>query len=164
MSTRIRNDVLRLKKENEISTFEGRYNLNVPGPGLDVKFNTDPQLRLQKFGGNLMTDRVGLEDNLMCRVKHISRDYLENDDYRNRKVESKKISCGVSSDDNHILESRSELPAWTFRGMDQRYDRFDELWINPQNNIERDFNHNIQTRLMEKRPITDKSSDLLTYW
>jgi hypothetical protein len=48
--------------------------------------------------------------------------------------------------------------------MDQRYERFDELWVNPQNNIERGFNHNIQTRLMEKRPITDKSSDLLSYW
>jgi hypothetical protein len=163
MSTRIRNDVLRLKKENEISTFMGRYHLNVPGPGLDVKFNTDPQVRLQKFGGNLMTDRVGLEDNLMCRVKHISRDYLENDDYRNIKVKSKKISCDVT-DENHILESRSDLPAWTFRGIDQRYERFDELWINPQNNVERDFNHNIQTRLMEKRSITDKSSDLLSYW
>ena len=163
MSTRIRNDVLRLKKENEISTFEGRYNLNVPGPGLDVKFNTDPQVRLQKSGGNLMTDRVGLENNLMCRVKHISRDYLERDDYRKNKIESKKINYGVT-DENHVLESRSDLPAWTFRGMDQRYERFDELWINPQNNIERDFNHNIQTRLMEKRAITDKSSDLLSYW
>ena len=68
------------------------------------------------------------------------------------------------TDENPVLESRSELPAWTFRGMDQRYERFDELWVNPQNNIERDFNHNIQTRLMEKRPITDKSSDLLSYW
>ena len=123
----------------------------------------DPHIRLQKFSGNLMTDRVGLEDNLVCRVKHICRDYLENDDIINIKVGSKKMIYGVS-DENHELESRSELSAWSFRGMDQHYDRFDDLWINPQNKIDRDFNHDIQTCLMEKKAITDKSLDLLSYW
>lgn len=164
MSTRISNDEIRIRKGIEISTFEGRYHLNAPGPGVNVKFNSDPQLRLQKFGANLMTNKVDIEDNLMCRIRPVSRDYLAIDEYKNNKILSKKIEYGVESDKNYVLESRTELPAWTFRGIDQQYDRFGNLWINPQDNIERNFNHNIQTRLMEKVSINEKSSDLLSYW
>lgn len=162
MTTRISNDICRIKKENEISTFNARYHLNAPGPGVDVKYNADPQLRLQMFGANLMTNMIGIEDDLMCRTKIISRDYLEIDNYKKRNLKSKKIEYGEET--THILESRTELPAWMFREKDNQFDRFEHLWINPQNVIERNFNHNIQTRLMEKRPVTDKSSDLLSYW
>ena len=164
MSTRISNDEIRIKKGNEISTFEGRYHLNAPGPGVNVKLNMDPQMRLQKFGANLMTNKVDIEDNLMGRIRPISRDYLAIDEYKNRKILSKKIEYGVESETNNVLESRIDLPAWTFRGLDQQYDRFEHLWINPQNNIEQYFHHNIQTRLMEKASINDKSTDLLSYW
>lgn len=162
MSSRISNDTSRLRKKNEISTFGGRYQLNAPGPGIEVKYNADPQLRLQKFGANLMTNMIGIEDDLMCRTKIISRDYLEIDNYKKTNIISKKIEYG--EDTTHVLESRTDLPAWTFRENDQYFDRFEHLWINPQNSVEKSFNHNIQTRLMEKRPVTDKSSDLLSYW
>jgi hypothetical protein len=163
MSTRISSDILRIEKDNEISTFVGRYHLNAPGPGIDTKYNNDPQVRLQKFGANMRTNMVGIEEELMCRVKHLSRDYLDIDDYKKDCVVSEKKRYGDSVD-SPVLDSRSELPAWTYRGLDQHYDRFEHVWINPQNNVERNFNHNIQTRLMEKESITDKSSCLLSYW
>lgn len=163
MTTRISDDMSRIQKSNEISTFCGRYHLNTPGPGIHTKYNNDPQVRLQKFGANMRTNVIGLEDELMCRVKHLSRDYLDIDDYTKNGVSSKEKYYG-DSDDSPVLDSRTELPAWTFRGLDQQYDRFEHVWINPQNSVERNFNHNIQTRLMEKESITDKSSSLLSYW
>jgi hypothetical protein len=35
--------------------------LNAPRPGLNVKYNSDPQIRLQKIGANLMANVVGIE-------------------------------------------------------------------------------------------------------
>jgi hypothetical protein len=162
MSSRISNDDLRIIKENEISTFEGRYHLNTPGPGIDTKYNDDPQVRLQKFGANMRTNVIGIEDELMCRVKHLSRDYLDIDIKKFYDISEKKEY--ENSDATRVLDSRTDLPAWTFRGLDQMYDRFEAVWINPQNGVERNFNHNIQTRLMEKKSVTDKSECLLSYW
>lgn len=162
MSSRISNDDSRIIKDNEISTFEGRYHLNTPGPGIDTKYNDDPQVRLQKFGANMRTNVIGIEDELMCRVKHLSRDYLDIDIKKFYEISEKKEY--ENSDATRVLDSRSDLPAWTFRGLDQRYDRFEAVWINPQNGVEKNFNHNIQTRLMEKKSVTDKSECLLSYW
>jgi hypothetical protein len=53
-------------------------------------------------------------------------------------------------------ESRSVLPAFIFR--DLEINRFEELFINPQNNIEREFAWNIDTRLIEKDLLYDKPS------
>ena len=95
MATRISNDVCRKKKDNEISTFVGRYHLNTPGPGVDMKYNSDPQIRLQKFGANLMTNTIGIENDLMCRTNMLSRDYLDIDNYKQRHLNSKKIEYGA---------------------------------------------------------------------
>lgn len=151
MSTRMSNDIGRIMKDNEIKTFEGRYHLNTPG--VDLKYSDDPNIRLQKFGGNMTTNMLGVEEILMCRTKRAGRDYLDND-YRNDKILGRKrIEYGNVEESYNVRESRSELPVWCFREKDQQYSRFENLWINPQENIERDFHHNIQTRLMEKERI-----------
>ena len=159
-STSFRNDAARLVKEMEMSTFEGRYQLNAPGPGLDTKFNEDPHIRLQYYGGNQMTNMIDIEGHLIGRKKVLSRDYLGYDEYD--KSIGKKVECGAKT--TYTLESRAELPAWSLRGVDQKYERFEHLWINPQNNVEIGFNHNIQTRIMEKSLINDKSENILKNW
>ena len=62
--TRFHDDEARIKKRLEESTFQGRYFLNVPGPGMDLAFHEDPQLRLQKWGANLHNNTVNLESDL----------------------------------------------------------------------------------------------------
>jgi hypothetical protein len=143
--TSFRNDPARIKKEMEISTFQGRYQLSAPGPGIDMPFQEDPQIRLQSFGANLMTNTIAIENELMGRNKILTRDIQE---YKKNITTSNLIK--YKSESPFILESRSSLPAWSFRGLDQKYQRFEKPWINPQANIEKEFNDNIQTRLLEK--------------
>ena len=39
--------------------------LDTPGPGMDLPFVEDPQLRLQKWGANLQTNTLNLESDLL---------------------------------------------------------------------------------------------------
>ena len=56
--TRFNNDEVRIQKELEISSFEGRYALTTPGPGI---IREDPCIRLQKFGANIMANTHNVE-------------------------------------------------------------------------------------------------------
>lgn len=159
-STSFRNDAARLEKEMEMSTFEGRYQLNAPGPGLDTKFNEDPHIRLQHFGGNSMNNMIDIEGHLLGRKQVLSRDYLGYDEYD--KSIGRKVEYGTKTE--YTLESRAEVPAWSFRGVDQQYTRFEHLWINPQDNVNVNFNYNIQTRIMEKSLIDENSENILNNW
>ena len=157
--TSFRSDEARIKKELEISTFIGRYQLSAPGPGLNTPFQEDPQIRLQRFGANLMTNTIGIENDLMGRNIPLSRDIHQYEKYTpNRKVIQYK------SESPFILESRTELPSWTFRGIDQKFQRFENPWINPQANIEKEFNDNIQTRLLEKHIIAETEQESWDSW
>ena len=82
MFTSFRNDPARIKKEMEISTYSGRYALDVPGPGLDLPFMEDTQVRMQYWGANLKTCRVDLEGELFSINRKISRDYNDQDEYK----------------------------------------------------------------------------------
>jgi hypothetical protein len=145
--TSFRSDDSRIKKELEMSTYAGRYHLNVAGPGDQINFFEDPQIRLQRFGANARTNTIGVEDDLMGRNRQLSRHYV-GDTYESKAAISKAVSYG--SNNPFILESRASNPSWTLRGVDQHYQRFEEPWLNPQANLEKNFQDNIQTRLQEK--------------
>ncbi len=57
--TRYNYDSLRTQKKLQQSTGTCRYMLNVPGPFSEHCYMQDPQIRIQKFGANLMTVRDG---------------------------------------------------------------------------------------------------------
>ena len=42
-------------------THSGRYQLDVPGPGVKMPFQDDAQIRMQKWGANLQTNVGGLK-------------------------------------------------------------------------------------------------------
>ena len=51
--TRFNYDECRTKKKLQEATGPGRYILNVPGNGPTPLYFNDPQIRMQKWGGNL---------------------------------------------------------------------------------------------------------------
>ena len=53
--TRFNYDDSRTKKKLQESTGPGRYSLNMPGNGPTPCFFNDPQIRVQKWGANLMS-------------------------------------------------------------------------------------------------------------
>jgi hypothetical protein len=136
-NTRIRSDNGRLQKEMEISSFMGRYQLTKPGPGLNVGFIEDPHIRLQYWGTNLRTNKLEIENELTGRTT--------------LKTDSEVIITETFPEQNiHIIESRTDLPAWTFRTIDNKYNQFEYPFTDPQKKIEKQFPSNVQSRMMEK--------------
>jgi hypothetical protein len=58
-----------------------------------------------------------------------------------------------------VDESRATHPAWMYRDAEQT--RWEYPWINPQDNFERVFPWNVQTRILEKDFYTPKMPKVL---
>jgi len=146
--TRFHDDPARIRKQLSESSFPGRYNLNVPGPGSQMPFYEDPQLRLQKWGANLTTNTVNLESDLLGLTRQYTRDDVESNDYKKNRAETASLSSTYANANPFVEESRASHPAWTFRDLEQT--RWETPFLNPQANVEVQFPRNIQTRVLEK--------------
>ena len=62
--TRFNYDANRTQKLLQESTFAGRYILNTPGPGANLPFMEDSQVRLQKWGANAHNEGANIESEL----------------------------------------------------------------------------------------------------
>ena len=144
--TRFHDDPARIKKQVAESTFAGRYHLNVPGMGINMPFEEDPQLRLQKWGANLTSNIVNLESDFWGLSRPLNRDLVEMNDYKTAAARAFPII--YESQEPYVQESRASCPAWTFRSAP--IERWEQPWVNPQANTELRFPNNIQTRILEK--------------
>ena len=142
----------RVKKDLQQSTGLGRYLLDTPGPGVNLPFYEDPQLRLQKWGANLQTNTVNLENDLRGMTRKLNRDTIDDNNYKKYAVSATQPS--YPSADSFVEESRVSHPAWMFR--DLEHSRWEKPWLNPQNNLEKGFHDNIQTRILEKDSFVAK--------
>jgi hypothetical protein len=148
--TRFHDDPARIKKQLAESTFTGRYRIDTPGPGINLPFYEDSQLRLQKWGGNLQTNTVNLESDLFGLTRKLQRDLVDENDYK--KKSAKGTLPNYPSANPFIEESRASHPAWTYR--DLEHPRWENPWLNPLANLEKRFQDNIQTRILEKDYFT----------
>ena len=81
MFTRFSNDEGYITKDVEISSFQCRYFMDVPGQGVNLPFQEDPQMRLQRWGANLQTNTVDMESDLKGMTRKTNRDYMGINDY-----------------------------------------------------------------------------------
>lgn len=113
-STRFNSDEARQIKLLQEATDTGRYILNTPGLGTNPAFIADPHIRAQRWGGNLMTNPIGVESSLFGITSTLSKcDNKLSFDIPFAGVLSKPsypINDNVFTD-----ESRAILPAWTAR-------------------------------------------------
>jgi hypothetical protein len=163
--TRFHDDPARISKQVEQSSFSGKYNLDVPGPGNYIPFYEDPHYRLQKFGTNIMTNTVNLESDLKGITRKINNK-LDSNEYSKTAVSTKMVSFPTKQP--IVEESRASHPAWMYKDLEQNNWAFPQL--NPQHAIgsfnqgsfgmQKQFNENISTRILEKdyhtppQPIT----------
>lgn len=147
-NTRFNYDPCRTKKQLQQATGPGRYILNVPGNGANPCYMEDPQIIIQKWGGNLRTNSTNLESALLgVNRKFAGRDCLGKDEYTNHMVSSRPIeypSCSML----YTEQSRAIMPAWTARDLEQ-VDWY-TLPLNPQENTCLPFHNNLSTRILEK--------------
>ena len=147
MFTRFNDDDARIQKKMEVLSHTGRYQIGVPGNGMDLAFCEDPHLRLQKWGANLGTNATNVESDLLGLSRKYCRDHIAQNDFHTHRADSQKAAV-YTTDNPFVCESRSALPAWTFRGI--QIHRWEHPFVNPQAFTEREFTHNIQTRILEK--------------
>jgi hypothetical protein len=144
--TRIHDDPARIEKQMEEWTFQGRYQLDTPGPGVNLAMQEDPHIRMQGWGANLRTNTVGIESDLIGLTRPLGRDTIEGNNYKLHEVTGTAQSYPLAQP--FVEESRASHPAWMFR--DAVAPRWDYPWMNPQANLEKRFHDNIQTRILEK--------------
>lgn len=144
--TRFHDDSARIKKQIEESSFAGRYMLNKPGPGVELPFFEDPQVRLQSWGGNLRNNTVNLESDLRGLTRPLNRDLIDDNDYKQHAVISRAQTYKNASP--FVEESRASHPAWMYKDLEQS--RWESPLLNPLNGIEKTFHENVQTRILEK--------------
>ena len=144
--TRFHDDISRIKYGLEISTYSGRYALDTPGPGVNLPYLADSQIRMQKWGANMMTNPINIESDLRGLTRKLNRDNVQLNDYKNTAVECyKKTYENVKP---FVDESRASHPAWIYRDLEQT--RWEVPFLNPLANTEKGFHDNIQTRILEK--------------
>jgi len=144
--TRFHDDPIRIHKQLEQTTFIGRYMLDVPGPGANITFMEEPQIRMQKWGANLRENTVNLESDLLGMTRKYNRDLVDINDYTKYAVIAPEVNWGVTKP--FVEESRTSHPAWMYKSLE--VDRWENPILNPLNNIEKQFIDNLQTRILEK--------------
>ena len=145
--TRFYDDSYRIEKRLDLSTFEGRYQLDRPGPGLDLPFMEDPQMRLQRFGANIHSNSVNLESDLRGMTRKLNRDYSDLNNFQEHQVKTQPAQF-YSSQEPFVEESRASHPAWMYRVVEPN--RWEQPWLNPQANLEKPFHTNVQTRILRR--------------
>ena len=150
--TRFKYDDSRTKKELQQSTDQGRWILNVPGNGDKPCYMEDPQIRIQKWGGNLRTNTIDLESELRGVNRTVTRDCLGKE-YTNYNVPNEAIEYPKC---NNLFtdQSRATNPAWWYRDLEQVDWYYPPL--NPQANTCLPFQNNLSTRILEKDYYTPK--------
>jgi len=153
--SRYNNDPNRIEKRNAISTFAGRYALDVPGPGSNMPFNADPHLRISNWGANFCENMVDINSDLRGMTRPLNRDLPEVNSYKKHSVNMSKNSY---EETNYVTDdSRATHPAWTYRDIEQ--DRWERPMLNPLDKLEKPFHHNLNTRILEKdyfKPVSPK--------
>lgn len=145
--TSFRNDPNRIKKELQQSTGTGRYMLNVPGNGDKPCFMLDPHIRMQKWGGNLMTNTVNLESELKGLNRPINKDAIKYS-YNNKEFQTKSKKVEYSNCIPFTEETRAVNPAWNT--LDIEIDNRYPLLLDPQKNVFMPFQNNLDSRILEK--------------
>jgi len=144
--TRFHDDPARIKYGLEISTYSGRYALDTPGPGINLPYLEDSQIRMQKWGANLMTNPINIESDLRGMTRQLNRDNILLNNYALNAVNTNRKT--YSKVQPMVDESRASHPAWMYRDLEQT--RWEVPFVNPLINVEKKFHDNIQTRILEK--------------
>jgi len=150
MNTRFFYDDDRTIKRLEESTFLGRYQLDAPGNGAEngtkPYYMMDPQIIPQKWSGNLYTNSVDLESRLFNvgnSTKNSRYSGLNFKPFPNSSPIEYPTTTALTTE-----QSRAILPAQLFRELPQC--RYDYLFFDPQLNVSKNFQNNLDTRILEK--------------
>jgi hypothetical protein len=161
--TRFSYDEARIAKQLQESTDPGRYMLNVPC--MAPSYTDCPEIRLQKYGGNLRNVPFGhpidIDSDLIGLTRKISRDCIKNKYPMGGAVFSNKVNAPIN---NNLTKQQTRVthPVWMYRDLEQKKSQF--LFFDPQANVCKPFENNLNTRLLEKDHYVPKVICPLDYY
>ena len=123
MNTRIGNEPLRIIRKNNQMVDQGRYVMSVPGPGDKNPLILDPQIRLQKWGANIRSNTIRLQDEYMRGMSNESLRYINTGRGKDIQThDSISYPFDFSKDSKSYTEqTRTICPAWTLRGLENNH-------------------------------------------
>lgn len=154
--TRFHDDPCRIQKKLVEQKFQENYQINVPGNGVKPCYMEDPFIRLQKWGGNLRTNTINLENSLLGIDNKLSRDCIQKITPLPKSKSVEYPTCDVETQ-----QPRATHPAWTAREL--QHDNFQTLFLNPQENVCLPFQNNLNTRLIERDNFKAKAPCVIDY-
>lgn len=157
-STRFRDDPARIEDQLRQSVFPCHYMINAPGNGTTPDYIEDPQMRLQKWGANYMTNSVDLESNLKGIRPLNSRDCIGTFELMDYDANATEIEY-PSNNCLYTEQSRSIAPAWELRDQESQLPRYPTI-LDPQENVTMQFQNNLNTRILEKDTFTPQQLSL----
>ena len=152
-STRYNYDNCRTSKHLQESSGPGRYMLDTPGPGLYLPFVNDPQVRLQKWGANLMevqnSHPIDIDSDLVG-LNNGSSKYNTKKDFLLIKILIQKIRKQDFGVKNLPVtdQTRATHPSWMYRDLEQSNRH--PLHLDPQENLFMPFHNYLSTRILER--------------
>ena len=148
--TRFNYDKGRTQKNLQQATGPGRYILNVPGIGDKPAVFNDPQLRMQKWGGNLRGVYNGHPIDIDSDLKNVGKKLSKFNCKEKSPNQSIKTFTNSYPISNKSLtdQSRTTHPSWLYRDLEQNH--MYPLLLDPQENVCKHFHNNINTRLLER--------------
>jgi hypothetical protein len=147
MFTRFRDDDARIQHQVDGAAFAGKYALEAPGQGLDLPFLADPNVRMQRWGANLVAGVTDVESDFRGLTRPLNRDLPAVNGHRDHATRA-YITLPTREEDPFVQESRATHPAWSYRVVAP--DRWERPFINPQANVEIPFLANIHSRVLVK--------------
>jgi hypothetical protein len=109
--TRFYDDPARIQKQLQQMTDIGYYHLNVPGPGTNLPFLDDPNIRLQKWGANLHTNSIEIDNDFRGLYRPLNRVQVE---YKST-APSTMFTKQYGNQPEYVLSSRDLFPHWKLR-------------------------------------------------
>jgi hypothetical protein len=147
--TRFHDDPARIQKSLEEIKSQEQYVFNTPGVGGGpfLPYLSDHHVRLQKWGGNVHQNSINLESDLKGYTRNLNRDDTIKNNYQLHSVIAPKVYY-PSNQTTFTSESLTTHPAWQYRDLSQM--RPDYLFLDPQENVCFQFEHNMDTNILEK--------------
>lgn len=140
-------DRINMFQDQDYSTCS--YMLNAPGNGTKPYFIDDPQIRLQKFGGNISSNIVDVNSDILGLNRQLNRDNINTNIDTNGSLRNDYSKISYPNMASAITDQpRAMQPAWELRDLEQKQQNF--LHSDPQKNVIMNFDNNISSRILEK--------------
>lgn len=150
--TRFNYDNARVSKQLQESTGPGRWVLNTPGQGLTPFYYEDPQVRLQKHGGNLHLNPIDISSDLQGRNTKLNRDNVNVLQNMKHYTKEKQNFPNMKAYTN---ETRVTHPVFVYRNKEST--RWEYPLLDPQEPVM--YSQNVQStssRILQKNVFVPK--------